>query len=216
MTPIVSAIAAGNTIILKPSELTPHTSQIISEILGSIFEPEFISVVQGDANVAENLLKLPFDHIFFTGSTRVGKLVMKAASENLSTVTLELGGKSPTIIDASCDLAMAAQKIIWGKYLNNGQTCVAPDYILVEESCLDSLISQLRLQIKVQNRTLPENRCAMITPQHLQRIELLKKDFQVIDDLIIINPDLDSKLMQEEIFGPVLPIISIPKKKFND
>ncbi|MGB3992776.1 MAG: aldehyde dehydrogenase family protein, partial [Flavobacteriaceae bacterium] len=130
--PLASAIAAGNTVIIKPSEMTPHTAAVMAEIVSAVFKPEEVSLFEGDATVAQSLLSLPFNHIFFTGSPTVGKIVMGAAAKHLSSVTLELGGKSPTIVDASANIDQAAKKIAWGKFLNNGQICVAPDYLLIE------------------------------------------------------------------------------------
>ena len=132
--PLVSCLAAGNTAIIKPSELTPHTSQLMRDMVKEFFEEDLVTVIEGDAQVATQLLKLPFDHIFFTGSTAVGKIVMRAAADHLCSVTLELGGKSPTIIDASANLNDAAKRIAFGKFLNVGQACVAPDYILIDKT----------------------------------------------------------------------------------
>ncbi len=134
LTPLITAIAAGNTVILKPSENTPHSSKILKKIINEVFDEQEVSLFEGGVETATELLSLPFNHIFFTGSPAVGKIVMKAAAENLASVTLELGGKSPTIVDESANIEMAAKRIAWGKYLNNGQICVAPDHVFVHES----------------------------------------------------------------------------------
>ncbi|NBU73199.1 MAG: aldehyde dehydrogenase family protein, partial [Bacteroidetes bacterium] len=142
--PLATALAAGNTVLLKPSELAPHTAAVIAQLVASCLPPEVAKVIEGDADTARALLELPFDHIFFTGSTRVGKLVMEAASRHLSSVTLELGGKSPAYVDESADLADTARKLVWGKWLNGGQTCIAPDYVLVNHRMLPALLAALR------------------------------------------------------------------------
>src|SRR5258705_2832992 len=138
--PLISCLASGNTAILKPSEMTPFTSQLVKEMMAEIFDEELVTVVEGGPEVSTCLLSLPFDHIFFTGSPAVGKVVMKAAAQHLASVTLELGGKSPTIVDETADLKMAAQTIAWGKYTNNGQTCIAPDHIYVHASVKDEFV----------------------------------------------------------------------------
>ncbi len=145
--PLVSAIAAGCCAILKPSELTPHMSALLRDMITGLFEPAEIAVIEGDARATTELLALPFDHIFFTGSTKVGKIVMTAAAQHLASVTLELGGKSPVIVDRSADLAQAAERIAWGKFINAGQTCVAPDYVMVHEGSATALVDGLRAAI---------------------------------------------------------------------
>lgn len=210
--PLISAIAAGNTVILKPSELTPKTSALIAKILGELFEPHFVAVIEGDKEVSKSLLQLPFDHIFFTGSTAVGKIVMRAASEHLSSVTLELGGKSPAIVHSSSDLDLAAEKIAWGKLVNSGQTCIAPDYILVEDS-VASLFTQ-KLQLAVSKLEDMASQAKIISQTHLERLRQLAEPHslataradQKLALQLISDPDLNSRLMTEEIFGPLLPI----------
>lgn len=140
MSPLISAIAAGNCVMVKPSELSPATSKVIAKIILETFEEDHIACIEGNVDVSKQLLELPFDHIFFTGSTEIGKIVMSAAAKNLTSVTLELGGKSPTIIDAAVDLEKAAQKIAWGKLVNAGQTCIAPDYVLIHQDRLDEFV----------------------------------------------------------------------------
>ena len=142
--PLIGAIAAGNCAMIKPSELAPATSQVVKDLISACFTPEWVTVVEGDETVSQELLQIPFDHIFFTGSPRVGKIVMAAAAQYLTPVTLELGGKSPCIVAADTNLQETAKRIIWGKGINAGQTCVAPDYLLVEEGCLPQLLPLLK------------------------------------------------------------------------
>ena len=148
--PIIGAIAAGNCILLKPSEVSSHTSKLLKKLINSTFEEDFISVVEGGVSETKELLKFKFNHIFFTGSTRVGKLIMETASASLTPVTLELGGKSPAIIDKDADLELAAKRIVWGKFFNAGQTCIAPDYLYVHKSIKSSFIEKLIKNIKIQ------------------------------------------------------------------
>lgn len=227
MGPIVSAIAAGNTIILKPSEFTPNTNGIIKRLLHDLFKEEMIKMVEGEADVATELLKLPFDHIFFTGSPAVGKLVMEAAAKNLSSVTLELGGKSPTVVDETADMKDAATKIAWGKWLNAGQTCVAPDYLFVHQSRKEDLLSELKKEADFLYGK-DENYSSIINRRHFERLkaslEEAKKNDSTLefgrnpDDknlkiypTVISNLKGDNSLMQEEIFGPILPVLSYEK-----
>lgn len=217
--PLISAIAAGNTVVLKPSELTPKTSQLIEKILSSLFQPEFVSVQQGGAEVAEKLLSFDFDHIFFTGSTRVGKLVMRASAEHLSSVTLELGGKSPTIVHSSCDLALAAKKLVWAKFLNSGQTCIAPDVIFVDRKILAEFKSLIEAEVKIQ--LLGRIPVQIITEAHCHRLKELASssggeqipmgpapsDSRRLAPQLIFEPRQDSALLKEEIFGPLMPLL---------
>ncbi|TNE70605.1 aldehyde dehydrogenase family protein [bacterium] len=225
--PLVSAIAAGNCAIIKPSELTAHTSAIIESIITSVFPENEVAVVQGDAQIASYLTNLPFHHIFFTGSPKVGKLVMEAASKNLTSVTLELGGKSPVIVTKTADIELAAKRILFGKYINGGQTCVAPDYVLVHENQHDALVKALIETAKAFTESSPlegSSFCKIITQNHTKRLHVILEDaFQkgasvvfggkidvenrdasltIVDN---VNPDM--LLMQEEIFGPILPIM---------
>ena len=146
--PLVSAIAAGNTVIIKPSEMTPHTSKVMHDIVNEVFDEEHVALVEGEVEVSTELLKLPFNHIFFTGSPQVGKIVMKAAAEHLTSVTLELGGKSPVIIDDTTNLDKAVKKVIFGKFLNVGQTCIAPDYVLINEAIKPAFIQSFKKHLK--------------------------------------------------------------------
>ena len=143
LSPLVGAIAAGNCVIIKPSEHSAHTSAVVAELIAEIFDPGYIAVVQGDVSVGQQLLTEKFDHIFFTGSATVGKLVLQAAAQSLTPVTLELGGKSPCIVDRSVPIELAAKRIAWGKFINTGQTCVAPDYLLVDRAIKDKFVAAL-------------------------------------------------------------------------
>ncbi len=228
--PLVSAIAAGNTSIIKPSEYTPNTSQVLAELIAQTFESEEVAVILGDANTATELLKLPFDHIFFTGSTTVGKIIMRAAAENLSSVTLELGGKSPCIVEDNANIDAAAKKIVYTKFLNCGQTCLAPDYILVHESIkydfTQKLIENIRKFYGNEKDIETSNSYPRIVNQkHTERLHNLILDATIkgakiliggrydakanfLSPTVITNVDYTMSLMQEEIFGPILPIIT--------
>ncbi len=223
MIPFIGAIAAGNTVVLKPSELTLNTSKIIEEIISNVFEEQYATVVQGAAKVAQELLEQKWDYIFFTGSVRIGKLVYKAAAANLTPVTLELGGKSPCIVDSTADLKVAARRIVWGKFLNGGQTCIAPDYILIEQNIKDKFIQLLKEEINIAYGDNPQN--SPDYPRIINKANFIRLadmlDYEkivfggVLDEkelyispTIIDNPGLDSKLMQGEIFGPILPVNS--------
>jgi aldehyde dehydrogenase (NAD+) len=233
MIPLISAIAAGNAVILKPSELTPNTSAFMARMIGELFPPEEVSVIEGDAAVAQALLELPFDHIFFTGSPAIGKLVMEAAAKNLASVTLELGGKSPVILDESADIAYHAEKLIWAKLMNNGQTCIAPDYVLVHQSKLDTLIAELRIALRKlygENPQQSPDLARIIHLRHFQRISRLLEDALnkgatiaiggkttenelYIEPTVLTNVDESMLIMQEEIFGPVLPVMTFDKRE---
>jgi len=232
--PLVSAVAAGNTALIKPSEYTPHTAAIIKEVVKSVFNENEVAVVEGDYTVSQELLRLKFDHIFFTGSPSVGKIVMKAAAEHLASVTLELGGKSPVIVDETANVKRSARRIVWGKFINNGQTCIAPDYLLVHESKYNELIEELKKNISKFYGDSDEaikkspDYCRIVNSRHHARIKKLvenaiEKGANVatgckIDDsenyispTLLTDVSLESDIMQEEIFGPVLPIL-----KFRD
>lgn len=229
MSPLLSAIAAGNCAILKPSELSPATSRVISKIIKECFEEEEICCFEGDAAVSTALLKLPFDHIFFTGSPAIGKIVMEAAAKNLTSVTLELGGKSPTIIDQSANLKNAAEKIAWGKLMNAGQTCIAPDYILIPKNKQEEFIKEYseatkRMFFKNPQEINEDSYTKIINKKHFNRIVALiddasakgalvsfggqyKEESQTINPTILTQLSSDAVIMEEEIFGPVLPVI---------
>ena len=204
--PLVSAIAAGNCAILKPSEMTPHTSACMKRIVAELFDESEVAVIEGDASVAEALLKKRFDHIFFTGSPAVGKIVMHAAAEHLTSVTLELGGKSPVIVDRTANLDEAARKIAWGKFLNNGQICIAPDYALVDATICAAFLEKLRAAIRPESGV-------MVNERHAARVRRLLDgaapagEGRRIPPTVLENVSPDAPIMQEEIFGPVLPVI---------
>ncbi len=224
--PLVSAIAAGNTVILKPSEMTPNVSKVMAEIIKELFDENEVALVEGEVEVSQELLKLPFNHIFFTGSPNVGKIVMKSAAEHLSSVTLELGGKSPTIVDDTANLKSAVKKIAWGKFINSGQTCIAPDYLLIHESVKENFIKELKLQLKMfftDDASKSDSICRVVNEKHFKRlidhledaksnkatIEIGGKNYSednFIEPTVVSNLTEESSLLQEEIFGPILPI----------
>jgi aldehyde dehydrogenase (NAD+) len=229
--PLVSALAAGNTIILKPSEMTPHTSALIKKMSQEVFTDNEVTVMEGGTSVSQELLKLPFDHIFFTGSPSIGKVVMKAAAENLTSVTLELGGKSPTIVTQSANAREAAQRIAVTKFINNGQTCIAPDYILAHQQVAGDLIKHLKEKIPALFGGLDKNIASspdyarIVNEKHFARLsDLLREaeskgakvetggemDFskRFIHPVVLSNVSRQSRVMQEEIFGPILPILT--------
>ena len=224
--PLVSAIAAGNTAIIKPSELTPNTSRVMAKIIKDLFNEDEVALIEGGVETSQELLQLPFNHIFFTGSTKVGKIVMKAASEHLSSVTLELGGKTPTIIDETADIKSAVKNIVWGKFLNNGQTCIAPDYILIKDRAKDIFIQEFKKQLvhNFSDNALNSNSiCRVVNEKHLCRLKnhidnaksknaiieiggQSNSDKNYLEPTIISNLPEDASLLQDEIFGPILPI----------
>jgi aldehyde dehydrogenase (NAD+) len=227
--PLVSAIAAGNCVIVKPSELSPNTSRFIHQLISSLFDDKEVAAVEGDHEIAQFLVEQSFDHVLFTGSSRIGKQVMAAAAKNLTSVTLELGGKSPVFLDESADLKEAATKIAWGKTLNAGQSCVAPDYVLVPEDKEARFIELLRGAF--QSRYGDDDHvgsnpdyCRIINERHFSRIKALvddavregarietggkfRKEDRFISPTIINRVPAESALMQEEIFGPILPVL---------
>ncbi len=223
LTPLVGAIGAGNTVCLKPSELTPHVSRLLKKIVQEIFPPEMVSVVEGGAEVSQKLLSFPWDHIFFTGSTNVGRIVMQAAAKNLSPVTLELGGKSPAIVDASAHLKNSAEQMIWGKTVNNGQTCVSPDFVYVHAKVWDEFIQECKLAVERLQKN--HQRPQIISDKHYQRLMDLKTQSTaqgarvllegVTDGQRDLSPvlmeittrEFGTELMNQEIFGPLLPMI---------
>ena len=222
--PLISAISAGNTVIIKPSEMTPHASAIISKIIREVFNASEVTVIEGDASIATALLALPFDHIFFTGSPAIGKVVMAAAARNLTSVTLELGGKSPTIVDASADIELAAKNILWAKFTNNGQTCIAPDYIYVHAQVKQAFIAACQRTLTAVYGAQPQQSECLARVVNQRHTEGLLNDAReeganiiiggVVDakdcfiaPTLIDGVTVDSRIMQEEIFGPLLPII---------
>lgn len=222
LVPLIAAMAAGNTSIIKPSELPQNTSSALAKIINQNFDPAYLYVVEGGVDVTQELLSMRFDKLFFTGSTTVGKIVAKAAAEHLTPITLELGGKSPCLVFADADLKISAQRIIWGKFLNAGQTCIAPDYLLVEEKIYQPLLTELKNQISKiigPNPLESDSYVRIIDQKHVQRLKKLidpQKLFtggQVIDTENYIEPTIlkdvsfADEIMKEEIFGPILPVI---------
>ena len=227
LSPLVGAVAAGNTVVLKPSELSPNTSGIMAEIIEKVFPPEYVRVVEGDVEISKALLAEKWEYIFFTGSTRVGKIVYQSAAAQMTPVTLELGGKNPCIIDHTADIKLAAKRIVWGKFMNAGQTCVAPDYILVQNQVKDGLVDQLKSYITKfygeQIQSSPDF-ARLCTHGHYEGLKAMLQDQKVLfggtfDDAeqyleptLVDQPNADSRLMEGEIFGPILPIISYEKE----
>ena len=223
MVPLVGAVGAGNTVVLKPSESAPHTSKVLIDILSAVFPYDWVSVVEGDAQVAQALLKERWDYIFYTGSTQVGKIVAKAAAEHLTPVTLELGGKSPCVVDGTAPLQKTARRIVWGKFLNCGQTCIAPDYVLVKSEHKDALIQALIEEIEKAFGDDAQNSKdygRIIHEKHFKKLEADLKNQKTIyggktvakelffGPTLVDQPAMDSSLIQDEIFGPILPILS--------
>lgn len=229
--PLVSALAAGNTVILKPSEMTPHTSSLISRMCKEVFTENEVTVIEGSTQASQELLKLPFDHIFFTGSPSIGKVVMKAAAENLTSVTLELGGKSPTLVTHTANIKETAQRIAVTKFINNGQTCIAPDYILAHEDVAADLVKQLKEHIPALFGGLNKNiadspdYARIVNEKHFARLSALLREAEskgaivetggemdfsqrLIHPVVLSNVSRQSRIMEEEIFGPILPIIT--------
>ena len=221
--PLIAAVAAGNQVVVKPSELTPNTSKIVSRIIRETFDKNHVDCIEGNAGVAKELLSQHWDYIFFTGSVAVGKSVAKAAAENLTPVTLELGGKNPCIIDETANLKLAAKRIVWGKFLNAGQTCIAPDYLLVSKKVKPAFVELLKTEIKTAYGENPEastDFARIINGKNWKRLALMLKNEKVIaggeinEDAFYIaptlidEPKLDSEVMKDEIFGPILPILS--------
>jgi aldehyde dehydrogenase (NAD+) len=226
--PLVGAIAAGNTAILKPSEYTPNSAAVMQRIVASSFDEDEVALLQGSKDVAAALLDLPFNHIFFTGSSSVGKIVMAAAARHLASVTLELGGKSPTIVDETADIAKAARRVAWAKCFNNGQICLATDHVYVHENKHDAFIAALQNNIEQFYGSDPQQSgsyCRIVNELHFERVDRLLTDAiqrgaivefggqtdaasRYISPTILSHVDPAAPLMQEEIFGPLLPVIA--------
>ena len=219
--PLITALASGNSVVLKPSEISSHTSELIVSMFLELDLDPYVCVITGDAAVSQKLLEYPFDKIFFTGSSKVGSLVMAAAAKNLTPVTLELGGKSPAIVDQNSNMNLYAKRIVWGKYINAGQTCIAPDYVLVHENQVDDFVAACVASIENSVLKNLDDYPKIINHQHIERLESYLEGQEVIygpdregDKImphLVLNPSLDSKLMQEEIFGPILPILTYTK-----
>jgi aldehyde dehydrogenase (NAD+) len=195
--PLVSAIAAGNTVIIKPSEMTPNSSHLMAKIVSDVFSEDEVAVLQGEVDVSTQLLKLPFNHIFFTGSPNVGKIVMKAASEHLASVTLELGGKSPTIIDKTANIDKAAKKIMWAKFLNCGQICVSPDYVLIDASVKTQFIEACKKWLDTfysDNPKASGSYGRIVTDKHFERLSSYLENAKTLQAKFEVGGDTDSAL----------------------
>ena len=221
--PLIGAIAAGNTAVLKPSELTPHTSAITKEIVEAVFDKKHAVVIEGGIETSKDLLAQRWDYIFFTGSVSVGKIIAKSAAEYLTPVTLELGGKSPCVIDESANIKLAAKRIVWGKFVNGGQTCIAPDYLLIHTSVKDKFVNYFKEELTKAYGENPEKSSdfpRIINAKNFNRLAtmLSNENFLIggktnsednyISPTLIDEPSLDSEVMKGEIFGPILPLIS--------
>ena len=224
--PMAAALAAGNAVVAKPSELVPETSRVLAEVLRANLDPDAVAVVEGGVDVSTALLEQRFDHIFFTGSTTVGKVVARAAAEHLTPTVLELGGKSPAVVAPDADIDVTAHRIAWGKFLNAGQTCIAPDYVLVDRAKRDELVDALVGVIGEfygDDPSTSPDLTQIVNDRHVERIEKLlashggtvvcggtvNRETRKLAPTIIVDPDPASPLMQEEIFGPVLPILAV-------
>ncbi|KAJ8937916.1 hypothetical protein NQ314_011658 [Rhamnusium bicolor] len=222
--PVVGALAAGNAIILKPSELAPATGELLAKVLTKYLDPEYFQVILGGVDETTELLREKFDYIFFTGSTTVGKIVHQAAAKNLTPTTLELGGKSPVYLDESADINVSTRRIIWGKLLNAGQTCVAPDYLLCTKNVQEMFLQEAKKVITEFYGSDPKaspDSCKIITERHFKRlIEFIKPENialggesnvleRILNPTILINVSPDDPVMREEIFGPILPIVNV-------
>ncbi len=223
MAPLIGAVSAGNTVILKPSEIAENTALVIAKIINTRFEKEYVHVVTGGADVSQALLKMKFDHIFFTGSPRVGKIVMQSAARQMIPVTLELGGKSPCIVDETAPLKLTAKRIVWGKLLNAGQTCIAPDYLYVHEKIKKPLMKAVIAAIKKaygEDARKSPDFPRIITRANMERLATLldgagvaygghfDKEEKYFEPTILDGVDFDLPVMQQEIFGPILPVLT--------
>ena len=222
ITPLIGAIAAGNCVVLKPSEVAPNTASVIQKMIEKHFDKAYISVIQGGAEITQQVLQQRFDYIFFTGGEAVGKIVMKAAAENLTPLTLELGGKSPCVVDANVNFEKAASRICWGKFMNAGQTCIAPDYLLVDKKIKDKFVDLLKIRIIQfygRNANESPDYGRIVNDKHFRRLSGYLRDGHVlfggqtdqkelyIAPTLMDNINLNAPIMQEEIFGPILPIL---------
>lgn len=220
--PLVAALAAGNCVVVKPSELAPATSAMLAELLPEYLDGEAVRVVEGDGGTTQELLALGFDHAIFTGGTEIGKKIMAGAAATLTPVTLELGGKSPVVVTADADLAIAARRIAWVKLMNSGQTCIAPDYVIVEASVKDELVKELEVAIREQGVNESSAGRRIVNERQFDRLtgylESTKgravlgggsdRSALAIEPTVITDPDSDEPLMTEEVFGPILPLVS--------
>lgn len=227
--PLLTAFSAGNTVVLKPSEYTPENNKVMKKIIEKVFSREEVHIFEGGSETATELMKLPFNHFFFTGSTPVGRIVMEAASKHLASVSLELGGKTPVLIDKNYDMKKSIHKLVWGKCLNSSQTCISPDYVLIDESKLKEFLEIYKKQVEVFYAGVDFSKnpdyAKIITPKHTQRLIDMIQDaknsganvielgehsleMQTIAPTLIVNATKEMKVMKEEIFGPLLPIIT--------
>ena len=229
--PLIGAITAGNTVVLKPSELTPNTSRITKEIIETVFDSNFVSVIEGGVEISTKLLKQRWDYIFFTGSVHVGKIVAKAAAEFLTPVTLELGGKNPCIIDETANIELAAKRIVWGKCINGGQTCIAPDYLLIHKSVKEKFVFCFKEEIgkaygknpqksddypRIVNEKNFERLAKMLENETILLGGKIDKKNNYISPTLVDEPSLDSEVMKGEIFGPISPVISYQNEEEID
>jgi aldehyde dehydrogenase (NAD+) len=226
--PLISAIAAGNTAIIKPSEMTPYSSALMKSIIETVFNDDEVALIEGEVEVSTALLELPFNHVFFTGSPQVGKIVMKAAAKHLASVTLELGAKSPTLVDSTANIDLAAKKIVWGKFLNCGQICVSPDYVLIDETVKSQFIEACKKWIAKYYGNHPASSHSygrIVTNKHFKRLRahldnanqhgavteiggISESQSRYIAPTVLSNVTDETSVMQEEIFGPLLPIVT--------
>ncbi|MEG4841799.1 aldehyde dehydrogenase [Microcoleus sp. B9-D4] len=222
ISPLVGAIAAGNCALLKPSEIASHTSEVIADMISKTFDPAYVAAVEGGVEISQQLLAEKFDHIFFTGGTKIGRIVMEAAAKHLTPVTLELGGKSPCIVDSDIQVEYTAKRIAWGKFLNAGQTCIAPDYLLVDKKVKPALMTAIKTAIHEfygDNPQTSPDYSRIINQRQLERLSGFIKDGEIVvggevkpEDRYIAPTVLDrvswdSPVMQEEVFGPILPVL---------
>lgn len=226
LAPVIGAIAAGNTVIIKPSEFAQATSSLLKAMITAHFDTDYMAVVEGEKDVSQALLDEPFDYIFFTGSSHVGKIVMREASNHLTPVTLELGGKSPAIVDHDADVGLAAKRIAWGKFTNAGQTCVAPDYVYVHEDMKQTFMKELQKYIKAFYGKRPlknKDYVRIIHGKHFKRLSGFLSNGSIIhggevdEDQLLMEPTIldditwNDDVMHEEIFGPILPVLAYTK-----
>ncbi len=223
ISPLIGAIASGNSTVLKPSEIAPSTSKILSQLIREIYELEYVSIIEGGVETSQELLAQKFDHIFFTGGTKIGQIVMEAAAKNLTPVTLELGGKSPCIIDHEINLKETAKRLTWGKFLNAGQTCIAPDYLLVDKAIKTDLLREIKECVNTffgDNPAKSNDYGRIINQRQFERLKNLLSNGEIviggefnasekyIAPTVLDNINLEDPIMQDEIFGPILPILT--------
>ena len=221
LAPVIAAMTAGNTVVIKPSELSSETSTVMAKLINENFDPEYLKVIEGGIPETTELLEQKFDKIFFTGSTQVGKIVYQAAAKNLTPVTLELGGKSPAFVTKGCNLKMTVKRLVWAKFLNAGQTCIAPDYVLVDQTIEKEFLDLVKAEIKKENFSIENgNYTQIINDRNLDRLsqmidtdkvycggEIERLD-RVMQPTVLKGVTFNENVMQEEIFGPILPVIS--------